>query len=102
MAGCEAAHARAHASRGTGETTAARARAGSLIELIGMGMGAPMPASIEYDSERKVVRMEFEANNSECGGYAYMDEGYVDEDADVMRKIGSFFGFGRKKAAEGE
>lgn len=71
--------------------------AGSLVELIGLGMGAPVPASVEYDSERKVVRLEFEANNAECGGYAYMEEGYVDEDADFMGNIGRFFGFGRKK-----
>lgn len=29
----------------------------------------------------------------------YADQGYVDEDADVMGKISSFFGGGKKKAA---
>ena len=28
----------------------------------------------------------------------YAEQGYVDEDADVMGKIGSFFGGGKKKA----
>ena len=28
----------------------------------------------------------------------YADQGYVDEDADVMGKIGNFFGGGKKKA----
>jgi hypothetical protein len=30
----------------------------------------------------------------------YADQGYVDEDADVMGKIGSFFGGGKKKKVE--
>lgn len=29
----------------------------------------------------------------------YADQGYVDEDADVMKKIGNFFGGGNKKKA---
>jgi hypothetical protein len=33
-------------------------------------------------------------------GYAYMDEGYVDEDADVMGKLAKFFGFGKGKKEE--
>jgi len=32
----------------------------------------------------------------------YAEQGYVDEDADVMGKIGSFFGGGKKKAKEQE
>ena len=36
---------------------------GSFIELVGFGLGAPVPSSIEFDNERKVVKMEFEANN---------------------------------------
>ena len=32
----------------------------------------------------------------------YADQGYVDEDADVMGKISNFFGGGKKKAPEPE
>lgn len=75
--------------------------AGSLIELIGFGLGAPVPSAIEFDREKKVVRMDFEANNFDQQ-YAYFEEGYVDEDADVMKKIGEFFGFGRKKGGDAQ
>ena len=30
----------------------------------------------------------------------YADQGYVDEDADVMGKLGNLFGFGKKKQEE--
>ena len=32
----------------------------------------------------------------------YADQGYVDEDADVMGKMANFFGFGKKGASDDE
>ena len=37
--------------------------AGGLAELVGLGMGIPVPASVEIDMEKKQLIAEFEANN---------------------------------------
>jgi len=44
-----------------------------------MGMGLPMPASVEVDQEKSVIRAEFESNNFDQE-QKYRDEGWVDED----------------------
>ena len=36
---------------------------GGLAELVGLGMGIPVPASVEIDMEKKQLIAEFEANN---------------------------------------
>ncbi|QDZ21469.1 hypothetical protein HOP50_05g39960 [Chloropicon primus] len=54
--------------------------AGGLAELVGLGMGLPVPAKTTYDPEKKQIVAEFEANNF-AQEQKYRDSGYVDEGA---------------------
>merc|ERR1712157_11275 len=53
---------------------------GGLAELVGLGMGVPVPAKVELDMEKKQLIAEFEANNFDQE-QKYRDEGYVDNSA---------------------
>ncbi|CAG9467742.1 unnamed protein product [Pedinophyceae sp. YPF-701] len=51
---------------------------GSFAELVGFGLGLPVPAEVKLDKERWVVKADFESNNFDAE-QTYRDQGYVDE-----------------------
>ena len=82
----------------------------SLKDLIMMGAGAPNLGKFTgVDEDTGTLNFELDANRfiakngKEYGSFdnsdaTYFEEGWVDDDADVM---GKFFGGGKKKAASG-
>ena len=81
-----------------------------LVDLIALGAGAPNLGKFKgVDKETGALQFELEKNNfksSKTGktynsfdnrDATYFEEGYIDEDADVMAKIGKFFGGNKKE-----
>uniref|UniRef100_A0A7S2CPV8 Uncharacterized protein n=1 Tax=Octactis speculum TaxID=3111310 RepID=A0A7S2CPV8_9STRA len=81
-----------------------------LFDLMAMGVGAPNLGKFTgVDEETGALQFELEVNNFESKvtgkkytsydnrDNTYFEEGYVDEDADVMGKMSRFFGGGKKE-----
>ena len=81
-----------------------------LVDLVALGAGAPNLGKFKgVDKETGALQFELEKNNfksSKTGktynsfdnrDATYFEEGYIDEDADVMAKIGKFFGGNKKE-----
>jgi hypothetical protein len=51
-------------------------------------------------SVRRSVRGKYDNGGRFDLRLPYADQGYVDEDSDVMGKLGAFFGGGKKKSEE--
>ena len=64
--------------KASGKAEEPKLTAGGLAELIGLGMGVPVPSSVELDTKNKKLIAEFEANNF-GQEQKYRDEGYVEE-----------------------
>jgi hypothetical protein len=60
--GAQAGDGSSAGSRGNNKLTM-----GSFLELVGFGLGAAVPSHVEFDNERKVLKLDFESNNMTSG-----------------------------------
>ena len=87
----------------------ARITLDGLRDLVALGLGAPNLGTFKgVDKDTGTLNFELDENRfitkdgKEYGSFdnskaTYFEDGLVDEDADVMGKLGRFFGGGKKK-----